>query len=383
MTPTFSLGAQLQSTLTERANRDLDREIEDNRTDLINRFDLALRFLPRPGLDFFGEVRLADRLRWEEGEEFSRRDTVTIERAFLLWRDLLFSSVDLQMGRQRFVDPREWLYDENLDAIRLIYQKRPFELEGSISSRLFEITESEERSRNGIVRATYQIGADHRFSLYGVTRREPDRPRSQAWVGFASKGEVSTGHRYWLEGALVRGDGRDSRPLRGHGYDAGGVLRWEGRFRPSLALGYAFGSGDADPEDRDRRFQQTGLQENQGFLGGVTKLKYYGELFNPELSNIQIWTAGVAVRPFRRGSVELIYHRYLQTEKDDHLRSAGIRAKPSGEDRNLGEEVDLVVGVGAIRRALIESTAGIFIPGKAFPGAEGAFLGRVELRIDF
>ena len=64
----------------------------------------------------------------------------------------------------------------------------------------------------------------------------------------------------------------------------------------------------------DHAFRQTGIQDNNDKFGGVTSFKYYGELLEPELSNLHILTAGIGRRFGRRMSLDLIYHNYRQDE---------------------------------------------------------------------
>src|SRR6058998_1637039 len=58
-------------------------------------------------------------------------------------------------------------------------------------------------------------------------------------------------------------------------------------------------SGDESPNDRhNNQFRQSGLHTNETRFGGLSKFKIYGEALDPELSNIEIFTAGVGFRPF-------------------------------------------------------------------------------------
>lgn len=110
-------------------------------------------------------------------------------------------------------------------------------------------------------------------------------------------------------------------------------------------LGFAFGSGDSDPDtDVDRNFRQTGLHDNSGKFNGNTKFKYYGEVFDPELSNMMIWTAGAGIRPSKNTSLDVVYHHYSQVDRSDELRDVDIDPDPTGKSRDLGHAVDLIVG---------------------------------------
>jgi alginate production protein len=167
--------------------------------------------------------------------------------------------------------------------------------------------------------------------------------------------------------------------------DFGATYEWQVGLKPALTLGVAFGSGDRDPDDgNDGNFRQTGLQENEGDFGGAASFKYYGEVLDPELSNLAIFTVGFGIRPSDRFSVDLVYHHYVQHRASPRLRNAGIDAEPSGRSRSLGSEIDLVVGFEEIwNRIDGRVVLGYFMPGAAFPGDTGGawFVGaQVEFR---
>jgi alginate production protein len=154
---------------------------------------------------------------------------------------------------------------------------------------------------------------------------------------------------------------------------------------PYVVLGYAFGSGDGDPDgNTDNAFRQTGLQGNENEVGGLTEFSYYGEAFDPELSNMSIFTAGFGARPRAGISLDLLYHYYLQDEASEELRDAGITAEPTGRSRRLGREIDFVFGYEEIEDLRITGFFGYFMPSRAFePGADDAFFARLEVQYEF
>jgi alginate production protein len=108
-----------------------------------------------------------------------------------------------------------------------------------------------------------------------------------------------------------------------------------------------------------------------------------GELFDPELSNPQIFTAGIGIRPTRRSSIDLVYHYYLQHKASEGFRDAEIEADPSGRSKRLGSEIDLIIGYEELRNVEMKLALGYFIPGKAFPKADNAFFTGLEVEINF
>ena len=104
--------------------------------------------------------------------------------------------------------------------------------------------------------------------------------------------------------------------------------------------------------------------------------------FDPDLSNLKIFTAGLGVRPSRRTSIDLVYHTYRQHELNDDQRSIDVDLDPNGLSHDLGQEVDLVIGSREIPDLTIELTLGYFMPGKAFAtGSDDAFMADLAVRL--
>lgn len=203
-----------------------------------------------------------------------------------------------------------------------------------------------------------------------------ERPVFTELQASGALGEALT---YWLELAHVWGrDG--SKPIRGWGVDAGVTYTVDLPLRPSITAAYAVGSGDSHPDGRiDGAFRQTGLQENEARWAGVTRFKYYGELLDPELSNLAIVTVDFGLRPTRQSSVDLIYHEYRQQTASTALRGAALAADPSGRSRQLGRELDLVVGYAGVTGLEVKGVLSYFMPGRAFPQADGSVFARVKV----
>ena len=67
----------------------------------------------------------------------SSRGEVRFRKGFIYLGNFFHRSLGLQVGRQRFRDKREWLYDERLDAVRLHFTKRRFKAELSVAKSIF------------------------------------------------------------------------------------------------------------------------------------------------------------------------------------------------------------------------------------------------------
>lgn len=292
------------------------------------------------------------------------------------------------LGRQKFVDDREWLlYSRDLDGARVSLEAGRFAVEASISRDLLDDTENsyDREHENVIVQARYDAGRALLCEAIYLDRRDltevQDSPRILAIRLTGSPGRHVN---YWADLAGeggTRGQPTGCAPglclirdVRAWAFDLGATVRPRVALDPSVTVSYAIGSGDAtadlpqaeQPDGPVRAFRQGGLQRNRSAWNGVVSFRYYGEAFDPELTNLRILTLGVGVRPLRTVSIDAIYHRYRQDAATPHLHGSDVDARPSGLDPELGDAWDLIVGYEPRRALELRLTAGVFRPGPAF-----------------
>jgi alginate production protein len=390
LTPFLTFGAELEIEYEFAKNFDLDDAEDDDLSLLTPELSLAFSFDPSKYFRAFVNLDLLKDLALAEPEREERPVILRLTHAYLSFKELADGRLSLQLGRQRFDDEREWLYDEELDAVRVFYRWSELSIEASVSRRnlvkrdLFN-PENKERINNYLLYGSYHLSKDITLAAYSLIRddRSPERERP-IFFGLHSSGELIIDDLdYWLELAHVRGR-EGSKKIRGIGFDLGATYQFDLPLKPSVAVGYAFGTGTADPKGRvDKSFRQTGLQENEDRFHGVTSFKYYGELFDPELSNLMIFTGGVGIRPTRNSSIDLVYHYYRQHKASKEIRDAEIDADPTGLSKKLGSEIDLIIGYEDIRNVEVKLALGYFIPGRAFPKADNAFFTGLEIEWNF
>jgi alginate production protein len=372
-----------------RARReDLDRGEPDDLDLLPVEVKLEVLFAPNDYVEAFLQTTLfhAFKLR-DQGEDDVDPTDLFVEEAYLTLREPNLG-LALQVGRQSFEDPRQWLYDAELDAVRARYRAQRLSLELAASrealldSDLLDPDEVE-GANNYVLYAAYELSRDVSLGAYGIVRDGAARDQP-IFLGLQSAGTIGGRLSYWLDAAHVRGR-EDGSDLRGYGVDLLGAYHFDAPLSPHLILGYAFGSGDSDPDDdRDGAFRQTGLQGNEIEVGGHTPFRYYGEAFDPELSNLSIFTAGFGARPAPELSADLVYHYYLQDHAADEVRDSALDAEPSGRSTRLGSEIDLVLGFEPEGDFRIRGFLGYFMPGRAFAdGADAALFARIEAQYDF
>lgn len=378
------LTGQVEIEVAGEDEFDLDRREEEDRVDLEGSARLRLEWTPTARVGAVLETRQSGLWRQDDEDGRVTRDNGRLGQTYVLVRDVAGPGVDLQLGRQDFDDRREWIYDQDLDAIRLVASRERWRLELSASTSLADGSPRDRDATNYVAHLSRRFRNNGSLAAYAV-RREIGGPFGDRTnhVGVSAIGEWLPGAETWLEAAVLSGflGGRDALAW---GFDFG--TTWSPRFLDpmSLTVGYAFGSGDRSPEGTDGTFRQTGLQDNNGKFAGVTSFRYYGELVDPELANLSIATAGIGMRLGRRTSLDLVWHGYRQAEAVPFLVDAELDRRPDGVDTDLGWEVDLVLGSRRWASYDLEAVAAWFEPGSAFPDdSDPAALGRLQLRYRF
>jgi alginate production protein len=338
--------------------------------------------------------------------------------------------VGFDIGRLDFEDDRRWWWDEDLDAVRVTAGGESFELAVAVAKELGPtrsdrdfIDPDHEDVVRVIAEASWDWRDHHSLQLFALLQddrsrthgvgdvvdlgREDESDARLRWYGARAGGawplRSGGGVGYWFDAAWVNGDEsvlefaaissrhsaveeRERRSVRGWGFDVGATWLIPSEFEPRLTLGYARGSGDTDPDDaHDRSFRQTGLNANSPGFGGVQSFSGYGLMLDPDLSNIEILTAGAGVSLWQATSLDVVYHRYRQIEASDSLGDARLTASLTATDRDLGDGLDLVLAIEESDRIEFELWLSAFHAGDAFGALRGrwTFGGFAALRLAF
>ena len=376
------LGGRLGFDFERRSEHDMSTGNPDRNNWMIPSAELAIS-IP---IGEFSEAyaRLGTSRFFYEGDSARERGTANfdVREAFVLIGNLFHPSLALQVGRQRFRDRREWLYDDQLDAIRLHFARSRLNTELSVAKGLFGPSGSRSDQYHFIARSQYDFPGRRYLSGYVMKRNDlTARDEDPVWFGLSSHGRLYRSTDYWLEVAGLRGR-RTGLLLRGFGYDAGLTWRLPLRLGPSLSAGYAHGSGDANLNDGvDGNFRQTSLNDNSSRFNGLKRYRYYGVLAEPELNNLKMVNIDLGLLPSETWSVNVSYHTYRQAVASRRIGDIELDLRPNGRSPNLGREFDVVFALRAIPRTDINAYAGLFFPGPAFSRTSAnPFFLRMELR---
>lgn len=386
----LTFGVELDNEFVYEGNFNLDDTDDEDLAQLTPELSVAFAYEPIPQLSAYLEILFERAVNFRSpGDEPDPDARLIIDQAYLNFRDIV-EGVSLQVGRARIRDRREWLLDRELDGLRAFVKMEPFGLE--VSATREELIDKDLLNddsitdiNNYLVTARYKPNNEIDTNAYVFYRdNRDDHADDLAFLGLQALTDWQEGGGLWLDTSYVFGRDEGNQ-VSGFAVDAGITLVPDTSWGFSATLGFAFGSGDDDPDDgKDHAFRQTGLQENNDGFNGITRFNYYGEVFDPELSNLIILTAGLGILPGEQTSLDLVYHRYWQPEKADFLRDSAIDVDPNGRSRHLGDEIDLVLGMSEFENFDVEGAIGAFFPGAAFPSdSDPAFVVRLEATIEF
>lgn len=370
-------------------NFDLDAAEDDDLEVLPLELELEILFEPSDYFSAYARSQLKGEVPLrEQGGQDAESTALLINEANVTVSEPDLN-VSLRLGRQLFEDERQWLYDTELDAARGSYDGSTLLVEVSASRRAWLFPEDLLNPDDAEKTRYYQLHVSHPSSesvtvgVYALVLDEWDGSDGQAaFLGLTSTGSPTTGLTYWFDGAILRGEDEDGRDLRGYGFDLMGSYRFKAALSPRILAGYALGSGDSDADDgRNDQFRQTGIQDNEAELDSIASIHYYGEAFDPELSNMSIITLGGGIRPHPNLSMDLIYHSYVQDVASEDLHDSAFNSEPNGESRRLGSEIDLVLGFRPREKLQVNGFLGYFMPGRAFDDGDDAIFARIEVEI--
>lgn len=333
-------------------------------------------------------------LKWQEAiviDEPDQASRLGFESAYVSWLDSK-GDPQLSLGRYYYEDSRGFLFHQSVDGIHAQHHWKTPEWDWQLTAFAGRqgVWKEDFLAKEGIDDTSYGFmewkvrNQQQQASVYILSRENHNAENDSPWLlGVRSLGQLTSSLDHWLELMIARGEsGNES--IRAYAMDVGAI--WQVSGWAGAIVGYAYGSGDKQSGDGiDQRFRQSGLQLNNGWIGrGGAKLKYYGELTKPELSNIALSTLGLRFTPFDKVSIELLYHDYRQAQADTRFYGFGLKDSPNGIDKELGEELDLVFSYRRIPGVKLELNLAQFLPGKAFGrGAKPLSLIYLEARWRF
>lgn len=398
-------------SLEKRQDFDLDPARPRDRRVRENELKLELRARPGTDTEVFLQGSGLHEVRHTQGADSTREGQFERGQTWVRFGRLFDSAWSLQLGRVALLERRGWWWDDDRDALRLQYGGDTWRLDSGVGRELAKVSSKADGidpAEQDVTRwwgqGTWRWARRQAVDLFWLVQR--DRSGAPAagrvftdedaadgsdldarWLGARVGGELrfESGWRfaYRFDAATLAGrevvtsfdegaDGRitaaasTQRRLRSHAFDLEATVVAPGAGRPSLTLAQAVGSGGSSAGGVDRAFRQTGLQENKGRIAGVKRVRLYGELLQPTLSNLQVSLLAGGVRLAENTSLEVMARRYRQKVASGTIAGSRLATDPEGLNGDIGNEIDLVLALREWRHAEVALRAARFEPGAAF-----------------
>ena len=419
----LSIGGELKTEFDYRKDFELDASKRDDKLEAKGRIQVEAFYQWNDRLFLFAEAKAS--FENEVYAEFDDRERgAELERG----QSWLYYSFDdnarfaMQLGRQNFRDKREWWWDSELDALRFHYYGKKWSAQMAVASELAatsnqsDIKPEEKDIVFFLSQITWEWNKKNQLSLFSAVQRdrsdthqpgiiinerdEDDVDANLNWLGVRALGRVKLpGHgklHYWADFAELRGteklidfdnfDGRqrivdnvEERRVKAWAYDLGLTWQADTKYLPRITIGQAVGSGGESADGSETRdFRQTGLHDNDVRLTGVNRFSFYGEAFRPELSNVRINTLAFGLALYSNSSVEFIFHDYRQRSRSRN-RIGRIGKRPDGIHKDLGRELDIVLGIEESEKFEFQAVIAGFKAGRALKNGSSTWAFRVEL----
>lgn len=369
----------------------------------------------------FGEIKLVgDQAVFADDTPNMSETALERGEMWLLFKQVFDSNFSVQIGRQNFMEPRLWWWDQDLDAARFYYTRAPWRLYVGVAEELWPVSTNQdfidpkEQNVKRLLAFANWISSE-KLALDGfflTQRDESDTPAVDSvienvqideadanltWAGLRATGAFSLSRggklRYRVDTGVVTGNetlvvledatpgsssvtGTQKRNVRGWALDLGATWTLPLRGNPTLELIYAYGSGDDNPNDgTDSAFRQTGLQDQD------EEFRDYGVVLRPELSNLRIATLALGLPVYSGTRLTLGYHYFRQVDAAPFLRDTGIDVQPTGASKDIGNEFSLVVQLRKWEDLQMDIIAGSFKAGSAFGAGAGERTNRLFFKL--
>ena len=130
--PNLTFGGFVELQADTKRRYGLNARPDDATSIFIPKFSPAFSYDPNQYLQIYANPTIETPVAFEETVDNTQTPAVKLNLAFLTLKNIV-DGARLQVGRQRFIDNRRWLFNENMDAARLAYQYENVSVELSAS----------------------------------------------------------------------------------------------------------------------------------------------------------------------------------------------------------------------------------------------------------
>ena len=353
-------------------------------------------------------------------DRINRLWDVGVSEAYVQLSELFYTPATLKLGRQYLHYGRGLIFSSvdqeyNFDAARLVLDYYPVTVDllyakaaentpfgpgtGARDTDVLFINARYERTDSVLKDIEAYFGYLANNTSSGSKSRIPPSANSASPMLIGIRGDLNPTDNLsvWFEGAYEFGaDGTtDNDTLSAFLVNAGArYAPKDVAWSPSLNFNYTFASGGSriDPLSGDVVPNSNAFVPWFDYVDG-----YNGYLFAPRLSNIHIFNLGASVKPYENTtlSVQGYYYRSADTipgnlgvglAGNHNVDFGGLGFSPSGSSRDLGWEVDGILGYDYSKDVRFQLVYAAFIPDNGFtvyPSDAVAHLVRGEVNVRF
>jgi len=282
---------------------------------------------------------------------------------------LLNNNANILIGRKKTKDFRSWWYDAPLDEIKLFNENNLLTYQLILATRLNDETITDNNSPKDKLKNSkfliFHVNYEYLYRknvggyyIYEDSKPDSSTHRKISFIGFDSN--IKTDKLYWLNLSLNNGDiyyNNIKNHQNGLGLDIGLKIPYSNNL--DIAGSFAYAS---------KNFTQPYIATNySSYLVNNFNFKYYGNVFNPTLQNINIISLYGIYYLDPMSSFITSLHNYSQNKKTKTIYNDKYVYSSNGKNTNLGNELDCVYQYLTTNKYnKLKIGGGIFLGGDAY-----------------
>ena len=199
------LNGDYRQTIRRETEFDLSEFIAADHSDVEPQLRLELTGYWNKSFRTFFQLRMRKQYSFNSERNISQSRELDAgdTQLYLLARDVGVNGLTFKVGRQDVEEPREWLFDEYLDAIRIYYYGRePLILDAALMHTVAPLSEKIETWTDVFGQVRWYFDSHSRIRGYVLLRKDSDeiRNREPVWWGIGYDGRMRGGMiRTWMD----------------------------------------------------------------------------------------------------------------------------------------------------------------------------------------
>ena len=326
-------------------------KLDDQKNDYSNQYKTTFAIVGRAkistSITAFGHLQFSYKGKDTHKKTYDMKSDIRIKEAFIAYK--FTNDVTITLGRLRLSDKNRWVADKAVDGIHFGHRAQDSGFE-------IVIGKDDDRSNSTYALAHYtRFQKKHTIGVYAIAERTETATVGHL-IGYVNN-QKNERFTYTANIAGILGDATIGEK-NGFGLDFRATQKiTRHAFNPQITYGFAIGS---------KGFRQTGLQSNKTKDGGQILCNRYGFVYQPDLTNLAVVSVGIALRPSRSFSIDLLTYAYAQVSSQATTPSARVKGSTRGRSSFLGTEISLIGAWRPTKKMKVQFGVGVFHAGPAY-----------------